>query len=80
MKEAIGRGGALTSPPNTELARKPERVQRAGIGGRIPKQGSVRKERSISLVWPNLVWPSLVLERGSKAEVSGDGWHNTDAW
>lgn len=80
MKEAIGRGGALASPPNTELARKPERVQRAGTEGRIPKQGSVRKERSTSLVWPNLLWPSLVLGRERKAEVSGEGWHNADAW
>lgn len=68
MKEARGRGGALASPPNTELARKSERVQRAGIEGKLPKQGSVRKEPSTSQVWP-----SLVLGRGSKVGVWGRG-------
>lgn len=80
MKEATGKGGALASPTNTELARKPERVQRAGNGGRIPKQGSARKEGSTSLAWLSLVWQSLVLGRGSKAGASEEGWHNTDAW
>jgi hypothetical protein len=56
-----------------ELTRKPERIQRAGTGGRLPKQGSVGKERNTSQVWPN-----LVLGRRSKAGGwgGGEGWHN----